>query len=437
MLEFREFLDACVKDGTAAVVKKEVSPKLEMSGVLKALDGRPVLFEKVQGSQFRAAGNLFSTRELVAKALGVKKQELVKTMLNAIENQKKVQAFSGAPPCQEAVMDAPDLTKLPILMHCEKDGGPYVSSGIVFAADKEHGRNCSFHRGMVIGKNRMVLRILPRHLNEFIKRNGGELDVAMCIGLPVNMMLSAATSLEIGMDEMAIANALGPIADARCKSVDVRVPALAEFVLEGRITSELHPEGPFVDLTETYDIVREQQVFEVKKITHRKDAIYQALLPGMLEHKMLMGMPREPTIFREVGKVADCRDVCITPGGCSWLHAVVAIKRKSAEDGRKAIEAAFRGHHSMKHVVIVDEDIDPSDPAAVEWAVATRFQFEDARVVVKKEAGSSLDPSADPKTRETSKVGIDTTRLGVKNGKEGGKDFGCAAFPKVDLSRYL
>jgi UbiD family decarboxylase len=290
---------------------------------------------------------------------------------------------------------------------------------------------------MIIGKNKMVLRILPRHLNEFIKRNGGELDVAMCIGLPVNMMLSAATSLEIGMDEMAIANALGPIADARCKSVDVRVPALAEFVLEGRITKELHPEGPFVDLTETYDIVREQQVFEVKKITHRKDAIYQALLPGMLEHKMLMGMPREPTIFREVSKVAECRDVCITPGGCSWLHAVVSIKRKSAEDGRKAIEAAFKGHHSMKHVVIVDEDIDPSDPAAVEWAVATRFQFEDARVVVKKEAGSSLDPSADPKTRETSKVGIDTTRLGVKGGKSEGKDFGRAEFPKVDLSKYL
>jgi len=436
MLEFRNFLDAVVRDGTAIVVKKEASQKFEMSGVLKALDGKPVLFEKVKGSQFRAVGNIFSTRELIARALGIRKNEVVKRMLNAIDGPRKVEAFSGAPPCQEVVMESPDLTKLPILTHCEKDGGPYVSSGVVFAVDKEHGRNCSFHRGMVIGKNKMVLRILPRHLNEFIKRNGGELDVAMCIGLPVNMMLSAATSVDLGTDEMGIANALGPISDVRCKSVDVRVPGLAEFVLEGRITKELHPEGPFVDLTETYDIVREQQVFEVKRITHRKDAIYHALLPGMLEHKMLMGMPREPTIFREVNKVTECRDVCITPGGCSWLHAVVAIKRKSAEDGRKAIEAAFKGHHSMKHVVIVDEDIDPSDPAQVEWAMATRFQYEEGRVVVKKEAGSSLDPSADPKTRETSKVGIDTTRLGIA-GKTEGKDFGRAEFPKVDISKYL
>ena len=436
-MELREFIEQLRKSGELVVVKKEISPEFEMSGLLKALDGKPVLFENVKGSQFRAMGNIFSTRELIARALGVQKEELVRKMMGAADKPVAPAEYAGSPPCQEAVMNEVDLGKIPILMHCEKDGGPYISSGVIFANDKEYGRNCSFHRGMVIGKDKIVLRILPRHLNEFIKRNGGELDVAMCIGLPADVMLSGATSVEIGVDELGIANALGGgrVKTARCKSVDVGVPAESEFVLEGRITKELHGEGPFVDLTETYDIVREQPVFEVKKITHRRDAIYQALLPGALEHKMMMGMPREPTILREVGKVCDCVDVCITPGGCSWLHGVVAIRKKSGEDGKKAIEAAFKGHHSMKHVVIVDEDIDPSKPDEVEWAIATRFQFSEATVMSTREAGSSLDPSADPKTRETSKVGVDATRQAKKGGE--GKAFGRAQFPNVDVSEYI
>ncbi|MCK4714775.1 MAG: UbiD family decarboxylase, partial [Candidatus Aenigmarchaeota archaeon] len=352
-------------------------------------------------------------------------------MLKAIENPSEPAQFNEDAPCQEEVMEGVDLGKLPILTHCEKDGGPYVSSGVFFAVDKEYGRNCSYHRGMVIGRDRLVLRILPRHLNEFIKRNGGELDVAMCIGLPANMLLAAATSVGIGVDEMGIANVLSPIQTTKCKSVDVSVPAESEFVLEGRITKELKPEGPFVDLTGTYDFVREQPVFEVKRITHRKTAVYHALLPGALEHKMLMGMPREPTIFREVGKVCECADVCITPGGCCWLHGVVSIKKKGKEDGLKAIEAAFKGHKSMKHLVVVDDDIDPSDSAQVEWAIATRFQFNKHRVVTRKESGSSLDPSADPKTRETMKVGIDATM------DEKGEKYRLAKFPKVDVSNYL
>ena len=113
------------------------------------------------------------------------------------------------------------------------------------------------------------------------------------------------------------------------KTVDLLVPAEAEFVLEGRVyLDRLHDEGPFVDLTETYDVVRQEPVFELHAITHRRDAIWQALLPGALEHKLLMGMPREPTIFRKVNEVTRCLDVNISPGGCSWLHAIVQIDKQ-------------------------------------------------------------------------------------------------------------
>jgi UbiD family decarboxylase len=173
-------------------------------------------------------------------------------------------------------------------------------------------------------------------------------------------------------------------------------------------TGELRDEGPFVDLTETVDIVRQQRVARVKHIFVQNGAVFHALLPGGLEHKVLMGMPREPTIYREVGKVCDVKDVLITPGGASWLHGVVSIKKKSPDDGMKAIDAAFKGHRSMKHVFIVDEDININDPNEVEWAMATRFQGKRG-IKMFEEKGSSLDPSSDMETQMTTKMGFDLT----------------------------
>jgi 2,5-furandicarboxylate decarboxylase 1 len=180
-------------------------------------------------------------------------------------------------------------------------------------------------------------------------------------------------------------------------------------------------------------VVRQEPVLVVKAITHRKDAIWQALLPGALEHKLLMGMPREPTIFKKVNEVVKCLDVNVTPGGCSWLHAVVQIEKQSEEDGLKAIQAAFAGHRSCKHVFVVDQDIDIYNPQEVEWALATRFQGDRGLVIKDKERGSSLDPSAEEGTHLTTKVGFDLTRPLAS----GGKTFEKAQFPEVDLGKVL
>ena len=431
-MSFRSFIEKLDSEGKLVRVKEKVSPRLEAAGVLKALDGKSVLFENVDGSEFQVAGNVFSTKQLAADYFHCKPRDLIGKMLRAIEHPSKPETVERAP-CQEVVEKNVDLSKLPILFHCAKDGGPYVSSGVVFARDSKLGQNASFHRGMVIGRNKFALRILPRHLQEFLNRNGGEINVAMCVGLGVNALLAGATSVGLGVDEAAIANSLEPLKMVKAKTVDVLVPADAEFVLEGRIIKETHSEGPFVDLTETYDVVREQPVFEVRTITHRKNAVWHALLPGALEHKLLMGMPREPTIFKEVNKVCKCLDVSITPGGCSWLHAVVQIEKRSEDDGRKAIEAAFNGHKSLKQAIIVDKDINILNPLDVEWVVATRFQADKDLVVKPKQTGSSLDPSSEPKTNLTCKWGLDATKpLVVKEGK----DFSKAEFPKVDLKKF-
>lgn len=415
------------RKGKLARIKKPVSTNLEMAGIMKALNGKPVLFERVKGSASKVIGNLFSTRERIALSLGIKEEKLLERFGRAIDNPKKPPLSASA----DFIQMENDLRKLPILFHYPKDGGPYITSGIVIAHDKQYGRNCSFHRMMVMGKDRVSMRVLPRHLNTFIERAKGELNVAVCIGCPVNVLLAGATSAALGVDEIGIANALQRTKTVRLDN-GIEVPAESEFVLECRITKEMAKEGPFVDITGTYDIVRRQPVMMVDRILRKRNAIYHALLPGGMEHNLLMGMPREPTIFNEVSKECICKGVHITPGGCSWLHAVVSIKKRNENDGKKAINAAFRGHRSLKHVVVVDDDIDIYGPLSVEWAISTRFQA-DKDMVTRKERGSSLDPSSDQKTRATCKVGIDATKpLGRRAG-----EFKKATGLTVDLKKYL
>ena len=431
---FREYLDDIDSKGLLKKVDIEVSRKLEIAGILKQMEPTPIMFNNVKESEFRVVGNLFCTKNVIASYFKVDPTDLIPMLSNAILNRSEPEIIKNAP-CQEIIEQNIDLDKLPILFHCEQDGGNYISSAVVVTRDPDYGQNLDFHRAMQFSKSKFSTRIVRgRNFHTFLEKND-ELDVAFCIGNTPNIMIAAATSVEIGFDELKIANALEPIEVVKANSVDLMVPAEAEFILEGRVyKDEKHTEGPFVDLTETYDTIREEPVFEVKKITHRKNAIWQALLPGALEHKILMGMPREPTIFNKVNeKGVKCLDVNVNPGGCSWLHAIVQIDKKTEEDGKKAIYGAFAGHSSCKHIFIVDKDINIYDPLSVEWAMATRFQGDTRMIVKAKEPGSSLDPSAEPGTKMTTKIGFDLTKPLVAKGKS----FEIAEFPKVDIKKYF
>ncbi|RLC62138.1 MAG: hypothetical protein DRI80_07125 [Chloroflexota bacterium] len=287
---------------------------------------------------------------------------------------------------------------------------------------------------MVLDETRFAARLVEgRGTHTAWGKVTGDLPVAIAIGCPIQVLLAAAMSPPKGVDELSIAHALAPTPLVHCQTVDLEVPAEAELIFEGRITHTLTEEGPFPDLTGTMDIVRRQPVVIIDRITHRRDPIFHALLPGGMEHKNLMGMPREPTIFAAVNEVCRCTGVHVTPGGTSWLHAVVQIEKQHREDGRRAIWAAFRGHSSLKHVVVVDTDVDLYDPADVEWAIATRFQADRDLVVLTDQPGSSLDPSATQtpgqKTR-TTKMGLDATaplgkaRQGYEKVRYGSVDLG-------------
>ncbi len=435
-MSFRSFLEQLDKSRELIKIKKEVSTEYEMAGIIDALGEKPVFFEKVKESNIPVAGGLVSSKELIAKALNIEKEQLLPKLSNAIENPVRPNVVEKGE-CQEIVEKDVDLTKLPIMRYTEKDGGKYIASAICVIKDPELGRNTCFHRLMLLDKNRFVARIVEeRGTDTALKKSGGELDIAICIGNSTAVLLAASTSLPKDVDEMGMANALEKTELVKCKTIDVEVPKDCEIVLEGRITKERTSEGPFLDLTGIVDRVRQQPVIKIKCITHRENPIYQTILAGRNEHKFLMGMPKAPTIFNEVNKVCECKDVYITPGGCSWLHAVVQIKKQNPDDGKKAIEAAFKGHRSLKHCVVVDDDINIYDPNDVEWAIATRFQADKDAVIFPEQRGSSLDPSGDlteGKKATTCKMGLDATIPFQKTGKGFKKE----EYRRVDLKKFL
>ncbi|MGD2073014.1 MAG: UbiD family decarboxylase, partial [Candidatus Thorarchaeota archaeon] len=329
-MNLRPFLDTLEKDGELVRVKKEVSHQYEVANIMNTLREKPTIFENVKGFSFPVFGGITSNRDIIAKGLGTTKESLLQNLVNALRNPTSCTMVSQAP-CQEVVLrgDDVDLNMLPMLLHLPGDGGRYGTATVAIMKDPDTGRNACYHRIMQIGKNRCTARLIAkRQTRTTYDKIEGEIEMAICVGNSVSVMVAASLGPPPGVDELKIANALDETPLVKCVTKDLEVPSQSEFVLEGRITRELDREGPFVDLTETRDFERQEPVFVVDCITHRKDALWQILLPGRMEHKILMGMPKEPTIYDQVSRVVQCKNVLITMGGGSWLHGIVQIKKE-------------------------------------------------------------------------------------------------------------
>ncbi|WP_457750752.1 UbiD family decarboxylase [Thermococcus sp.] len=395
------------------VIKDPVSKELEITRHLLRYRERPVLFENVDG--WSVAGNIWSTRERIVTFLNSDRHTLIHLIAEAMENPSPYRTVESAPFLKNSTRDF-SLLELPVPKYYPKDGGPYFTSAMVIAKDEDGFVNTSFHRMMVRDEKTVAIRLVPRHLYAMWKDRadrGEELDVRIVVGNPIHLLLAGATSTAYGISELEIASKLSELAFGKPVEVlelgGIPVPVESEFVFEARITPELVDEGPFVDITGTYDYVREQPLVVFEKMYHVDEPIFHALLPGGYEHFMLMGLPKEPQIYASVKRVVpQVHGVRLTEGGAMWLHAVVSITKQHEGDGKNAILAAFAGHPSLKHVVVVDGDIDIYDDHDVEWAIATRFQADKDLVIVPNARGSSLDPSAEASL--TVKWGIDATK---------------------------
>ena len=398
-------------------VKQELSTDFEISQVTKSFDdcGPVLIFEKVKGTKTNVLTNACGTRDRICSALGSESTELYARLSEAMRSPKKARILADGP-VAEVREKTVDLLKIPILRHYEKDAGRYITSGIIYACGDQKEENASVHRLQVLDKKHLAVRLVPRHLFKLwktAKAAGKDLDVAISIGVHPAILLAAASPVPFGVNEFGVGNALldGKLGLVECNDVSAVAVADAELVLEGRISATKEVlEGPFVDVTGTYDIQREQPVIEIVGVMHRKDYLYEGLLPAGAEHRLLMGLPHEILIWEAVSKVVPkVFAVNLSDGGNGWLHAIVSIEKQVDGDGKNALLAAFAAHPSLKHAVVVDSDINVFNPTDVEWAIATRFQSSEDIVRIENVRGSTLDASADQGTGLTSKMGLDAT----------------------------
>lgn len=392
-------------------VKKPVSMDYELSSIVSKLEANPAVISLKEYPEVKAVAGLCGSRDELAKSVGTAKEQLIFKISKAMDEKGRL-SVSDKSLFLENRIENPDIIKhIPVPIYYRQKDRRYFSSSIIIARNKEAGtQNMSFHRMMYLGKNKFTVRITPRHLYELFTKEKDFLEVAVVLGVHPAIEVAAATSYTPDFDELSFASALLGGLEVT-KVGNILVPSQAEIVMHGRITREMAEEGPFVDLTGTIDPERKQNVFVCDNLYHRKNPYFRVIIPGGLEHRILMGVPQEPRIYKLVSNtVPSVKNVCLTEGGCCWLHAVVSIKKRKEGDGKNAILATLAAHPSLKKVTVVDEDIDIFDPVSVEWALATRFQPGKDIVIVKGARGSSLDPSSDIENHTTDKWGLDATR---------------------------
>ena len=402
--DLRAWLQHLTQSGRLAVVRENVGLKHELAAIAKRLDGdQAAYFPRPSGHDIPVISGFMSKRSWIAEAMGVADADVLSAFRQAAESPLPWQEVeAGTANCQQVVHTEIDLHGLlPIPTHSEHDNGPYITAGMVIARNPLTGvQNVSINRIQVHGKNRMALLMLPRHLYAFFKEaqaQGVALPVAIVIGADPLTLLASQAITPIDHDELEVAGALQgkPLPVVKCLSNDVRVPANAEIVIEGRILpDEMDLEGPFGEFPKYYSAQEKREVIMVDRVTHRRNPVYHTIIPAEYEHLLLGSIPREATLLAHLQRsFPNVLDVHLSMGGVGRYHLYVKVRKTHEGQPKNVILCAFGAHYDIKHVVVVDEDVDVHQPRQVEWALATRFQADMDLVVVAGAQGSVLDPS--------------------------------------------
>jgi 2,5-furandicarboxylate decarboxylase 1 len=415
--DLRSWLQQLAATDRLAVARAGVSLIDELAAVSKRLENdSAVLFPSPDQHPIPVVANIFADRSWVADSLGIPTDQLLSHFQEAVRNPLPwVEVRNAA--AQEVVHREVDLLKqLPIPKHNEHDSGPYITAALLIARNPKTGvQNVSIHRCQVSGPDRIGVLLLPRHTLHYFKmaeQAGEALEIALVIGVHPACILASQAIAAVDEDEMEIAGALlgRPIEMVKCLTNDVRVPAHAEIVIEGRILPKVRePEGPFGEFPQYYGPRANREVIHVDAITHRKSPIFHTIVGGGMEHLVLGEIPREATLLQHLQRsFSSVRDVRLTRGGTCRYHLVVKIEKTNNGEPRNILMGAFGGHYDLKQVVVVDMDVNIDDPNEIEWAIATRFQADRDLFVVSGAQGSKLDPSSDEGI--SAKMGIDATK---------------------------
>lgn len=412
------------RHGRLVRVRSEIDPVHELAGIASRFEGGPcaVLFERVKGSRHPVFTGLYWSRELLGALFGRPERSLPQYVSQCIRDWQQrpvAPVVVGTGPVLQVTEPRVDLSKLPIPVHAEKDGGPYFDAGVVIARDPETGvRNASIQRFMVVGPDRLAINIdAGRHLETYLEKaaaRGEPLPFTLNIGVGPGLHFCAATPAEaapIDTDELGIASEFHgqPLQLVAGTVSPVEMVAHAMFALECEmIPGELHDEGPFAEVTGYYATVAPRPLVHVRRIHRRRQPIFQTILSGV-EVFNSVGLLGEANVLALLQKqVPGVIDVYFSHGGCGFYHAIVQIAQKRAGWSKQALMAAFAAFPPLKMVTVVDDDVDIRNPSDVEWAMATRLDPEHGILRIDKVFGHGLNPSFPDYFG--SKVGFDATR---------------------------
>jgi UbiD family decarboxylase len=419
--DLRSYLDLIKKNHPEdfLAVSREVDPAFEITAITVKLEQeskrRPViLFEKVKGTTFPVLTNLHAGRSRLAAAIHAKPEDMQRAYLGAMEKPIPPKLVAKAP-VKEVVLTGEqiDLYKLPQILHHQEDAGAYITAAISFAKEPNGDTwNCAYNRLMIKSRDTTSIHLtLAKHLWEYqraAEAQGKALAVAFAIGVHPAIALGCLAIGSIDEDERAIMGGLlgEPLELVKCESSDLLVPAHAEMIIEGEILPhERTAEGPFGEFTGYSLGERQREVLKVRAITHRRDAIFQDITVGHLDHLMLSTTPIEANLYRAVRAMVPTLKAVRVPAP---FTCYVSIEQRISGQAKNAILAVLGADLYMKRVVVVDHDVDVFNDRQVNWAIATRCQPDRDIAIITNARGSDLDPST-KEDGNTAKWGVDAT----------------------------
>ena len=450
--DLREFIAALEKAGELKRIPFEVDPYLEITEFADRAvkgGGPALLFEKPKGYSVPLLINSLASERRMQIALQVEEFQQIADRISEYLQMQMPQGLLGklsmlpklaemgsffpktvsSAPCQEVVLkgDQIDLGRLPVLTCWPQDGGPYITLPMVFTKNPETGkRNCGMYRMQVYdarttGMHWQAHKQGAEHYRRRFKAGETRMDVAVAIGADPAVMYSAILPLPPDLDEMMIAGFLRkkPVEMVQCLTVDVDVPANAEYVLEGYVEmGERRTEGPFGDHTGYYSLEDEYPVFHLTCLTHRRNPIYATTIvgpPPMEDYYMGKAIERTFLPLMRM-QIPEIRDMCLPAEGIFHNLMLVKIRKSYPMQARKVMHAIWGLGQAMftKCIVVVDEDVDIQNYSEVAWKALNNI---DPQRDIEFVTGpiDSLD-HASRMINWGSKMGIDATRKWPEEG---------------------
>ncbi|MCB4771330.1 UbiD family decarboxylase [Ancylobacter sp. Lp-2] len=421
--DLRAFLSALRTSGELVDITRPIALQYDVAKALaktSASDG-PALMFKDNGTAFPLVGGLYGNRKRALIAFEATGETIHERVTKAIDNPIGPVDFAGPAPCQEVVLtgDGIDLTKLPVPTYSPKDGGPFITAGIVVSEDPDTGipdiGNYRFqlHDSKVLGVWAAPSHRFGKNIAKAVARKV-PLHGAIVIGIDPMTAFACQVQVADTSNDWFVAGGLrgAPVELTKAVTSDLKVPAHAEFIIEFVVDSDdQRIEGPLGEYTGYYTAADPKPTAKVTAITHRKDAIFQGLLTGkpITENHVLKQIPFEASMLRQLkAQFPSISDLAITSSGGVQVYFVIAMTPRYEGEARQAILAAIASNPHPKWVVVVDPDIDIRNSSDVEWAMSFRVKPREDVFVVDRTAAAPLDPSTDG--GYSSAVGIDATR---------------------------